>query len=225
MAGLEGGFDPERAPDVDELGDLAAYAGVALTRDGDWLVVSTDLRGDPKWSEQAEEFYRSLGGFVQDGEVHLRAQDGSSWSYAYSPTGVERSRTQAAGAERAAESTQPTEPDAGPASPEAPPAPEPPPPPPPTPEPQDFIDYPGREQSAPPPPEPPSEAAPPTPPPAQEPPAEAPPSGPPQSYRDLRLPHDDDARPSPPGRALLMTVVLVVGVLLIIGLALLVSGF
>ena len=107
MAGLEGGFDPERAPEVDELGDLAAYAGVALTRDGDWLVVSTDLRGDPKWSEQAEEFYRSLGGFVQEGEVHLRAQDGSSWSYAYSPTGVERSRTQAAGAQQAAQSASP----------------------------------------------------------------------------------------------------------------------
>ena len=228
MAGLEGGFDAERAHEVDELADLAAYAGVALTREGDWLVVSTDLRGDPKWSEQAEEFYRSLGGFVQQGEVHLRAQDGSTWSYAYSSTGVERSRTQAAGEQPEAQSTQSTEPDAGPASPEPPPAPEPTPPPTPTAEPESFIDYPGREQSPPPPSERPTE--PPTeqtwdtgtPPP---PPADQPPSGPPQSYRDLQLPHDDDARPSPPGRALLMTVVLVVGVLLIIGLALLASGF
>ncbi len=217
MGALDGGFDLDVAQHVDELSDLAAYAGVALTRDGDWLTVSTDLRGDPTWSEQAEEFYRSLSGFVREGQVNLRAQDGSTWSYQYSAGGVERSRTQPADAPASSAGTAPPE-TPGPATqpvPEASPEPGP------EPEPDDFIDYPGREPR----PDSPAPSAPSEPPASPVPYAERPPDGPPQSYREMRLPDDDDARPSAPGRALLMTVVLIVGVLLIIGLALLVSGF
>ncbi len=243
MAGLEGGFDPDVASEVDELSDLAAYAGVALTRDGDWLTISTDLRGDPTWSDQAEEFYRSLSGFVRDGAVNLRAQDGSTWSYQYSPEGVERSSTlaagEAAGAAPEAPQPDPADPadpagDSGPGSSHDPPASEPtgpPAPPETTVEPQDFIDYPGRaprtESSQTSEPPQPSEPSPdPTPAPSPTPYGEQPPASQPRSYRDLGWggASDDDPPPSPPGRALLMTIVFVVGVLLIIGLALVVAG-
>ena len=72
MAARDGWFDPDSEPEVDTLADLATYAGVTLSRDGDWLTVTTDLQGDPKWSDQAEEFYLSIAEFVREGEVHLR---------------------------------------------------------------------------------------------------------------------------------------------------------
>lgn len=132
MAARDGWFDPDQGH-VDSLADLAAYAGVTLVRDGDWLTVATDHEGDPKWSEQAEEFYRSLTGFVRQGEVHLRGEDGTSWSYSYSDAGIQRLGGPAPAAP----------------APEEPPAPTPPAPTPPPSEPG-FVDYPGKEDRPPP---------------------------------------------------------------------------
>jgi hypothetical protein len=226
MAAREGGFDPDSASTVDSLAELAAYAGVRLERDGDWLRVSTDHHGDPKWSEQAEEFYRSMAGFVQEGEVHLRGADGNAWSYAYSAAGMQqqgshgRDEPPPGAASGAATHPGSSPPDAPLPPPVTPPPATPPqaasPPGPAGPEPADpttappesgtgFVDYPGRTAG------PPRE--------------EEPPSTPP-GVRDAGWAGtDDDPPPAPPGRVLLMTVVLVVGVALIIGLALLVSGF
>ncbi len=212
MATREGWFDPDTEHEVDTLADLAAYAGVTLTRDGDWLSVTTDLQGDPKWSDQAEEFYLSIAGFVREGEVHLRGEDGSTWSYAYSPSGLQQhggtSGGGAAPAPAAAADAPAPEP---PPAPPAPPADEPPPvaqsqepPPPPADQPGGFS-YPGKEQRPAAPQQPP-----PTPPPTQD-----------AGWAGVEA----DPPPAAPGRLLLMSVVLVVGVLLIIGLALLVAGF
>ena len=211
MSARQGWFDPD-AGHVDSLADLAAYAGVSLTRDGEWLTLTTDHGGDPKWSEQAEEFYRSLSGFVQDGEVHLRGEDGSVWSYRYSPDGLAQEggtghdgATGPGGATAATArrsdpppaSEPPTEPPATPSvqQPEPPLEPQPPT------EPSGGFSYPGKEDR------PPSASPPPTPP------------------VPAWTPGEDDAPPATPGRALAMTALLVVGVLLIIGLALVVSGF
>jgi hypothetical protein len=218
MAARQGFFDPDRAHEVDTLSELATYAGVTLTREGEWLAVATDHDGDPKWSEQAEEFYRAIAGFVQQGEVHLRGEDGSTWSYAYSPAGLQE--TGAIGGDGAPPVAGSTV--ASPSSPA--PAPEPPAtpqaPPPATQDPADegrppeapqqpetgFIDYPGRQER---PPGPPKDR----------------PAAPPGMQDAGWAGVDDDPPPAPPGRVVLMTVVLVVGVLLIIGLALLASGF
>lgn len=198
MAGRDGWLDADQVAGVDTLAELAAYAGVTLTREGDWLTVATDHQGDPKWSDQAEEFYRSLAGFVQQGEVHLRGEDGSTWSYTYTPTGLQEQGRQTpptteAGAAGSAPATERPEPTTPPA--------------PPTEEPGGFS-YPGKKQP-PVPPRPPR-----------------PPSAPPRGTQDAGWAGvDDDPPPAPPGRVVLMSVVLVVGVALIIGLALLVAGF
>lgn len=204
MSARQGWFDPD-AGHVDSLADLATYAGVSLARDGEWLTLTTDHGGDPKWSEQAEEFYRSLSGFVQEGEVHLRGEDGSVWSYSYSPDGLaeqgDTGSVEASGATgaTAAGLRAPEQPPAPPASatPEPPAA---------TPEPRPEdqpggFSYPGKQDR------PPSASPPPTPP------------------VPSWSPGEDEAPPATPGRALAMTALLVVGVLLIIGLALVVSGF
>ena len=224
MATREGWFDPDTEHEVDTLADLAAYAGVTLTRDGDWLSVTTDLQGDPKWSDQAEEFYLSIADFVREGEVHLRGEDGSTWSYAYSPTGLQQHGGTSGGGTApapavAADAEAPAE-EPPPAPPE-PPAAEPPPatqgqepPTPPADQPADQpggFSYPGKEQRP----------AAPQPPAAPQQPPPAPPGGQETGWADLGA----DPPPATPGRLLLMSVVLVVGVLLIIGLALLVAGF
>lgn len=218
MSARQGWFDPD-AGHVDSLADLAAYAGVHLIREGEWLTLATDHGGDPKWSEQAEEFYRALSDFVQEGEVHLRGEDGSAWSYTYSPdglaqqgdTGPEEPRgSTGASAMTAPEPEQPPAPSAGPpepptGSPEppAPPLTEPPPASTQQPEvdPRGGFSYPGKQDR------PPSASPPPTPP------------------VPGWTPGEEEAPPASPGRALAMTALLVVGVLLIIGLALVVSGF
>jgi hypothetical protein len=217
MAGRQGWFDPD-TEHVDSLADLAAVAGVTLTRSGDWLTVATDHEGDPKWSEQAEEFYRALSGFVQDGEVHLRGEDGSTWSYAYSPGGLEQHGSTGGDGTPdpgAAPATTPPLSDESPTSSE-----------PPTPRPSDaaqpgsepppadepgFISYPGQTSRRPAPPQPSQPSAgPPTG-------SESPSWGPTAA--------DDQPPPASRGRVLAMTALLVVGVMLIIGLALLASGF
>ncbi len=73
---------------VDTLADLARFAGADLARDGDWLVVSTDEEGDPKWSEQATAFYAGLARFVLQGEVRFQGEDGVQWAYRYTPDGM-----------------------------------------------------------------------------------------------------------------------------------------
>jgi hypothetical protein len=214
MSARQGWFDPD-AGHVDSLDDLAAYAGVRLQRDGEWLTLTTDHDGDPKWSEQAEEFYRSLSDFVQEGEVHLRGEDGSTWSYTYAGGALAQQgdngwdEPPATGGATAVEQDPPAAPPqtAPPGPPVTRPA-QPPesserPSPPPAAEPQEGgFSYPGKEDR------PPSASPPPTPPVPAWTPGE-----------------DDDAPPASPGRAVAMTALLVVGVLLIIGLALVVSGF
>lgn len=210
VAGRDGWFDPD-TDHVDTLGDLAAVAGVTLTREGDWLTVATDHQGDPKWSDQAEEFYRALGGFVQQGEVHLRGEDGSTWSYSYSPDGLQEHERDAPPVEPS--SGAPGEPSA-PESSQAPEQPELPELQHPTqsqpqqpsqpPEEPGGIGYPGKQDRP-----PPRRSAPTPPPGVQD-----------AGWAGV----DDDPPPAPPGRVVLMSIVLVVGVALIIGLALLVAN-
>ena len=202
MNAREGWFDAD-ADHVDSLEELATYAAAQVRRDGDWLLVETDADGDPKWSEQAEEFYRVLGSFVREGEVHVRGEDGEAWSYHYSGDGVEQRDGDATPAPPV--SGLPTPPGGG--APEAT-------------DPSEFR-YPGREDRPQPPAAPVSYA-------------EQPPTGPyspgpgldqpgwapdPQAERAWA-----DPPPASTGRTVLMATLLVVGVVLIIGLALLVSG-
>lgn len=206
MAARPGWFDPD-AGHVDSLSDLAAYAGVSLTREGEWLSLATDHGGDPKWSEQAEEFYRSLSDFVHEGEVHLRGEDGSVWSYTYSGDGVEQHGDNGwgqASTDAAFEAPEQPTPSPPPVT-EPPPAPsatqpDPRPEPEPEAEPPGGFSYPGKEDR-------PARATPPPTPPVPD-----------------WTPGEDEAPPASPGRALAMSALLVVGVLLIIGLAVVVAG-
>jgi hypothetical protein len=192
MAARQGWFDPD-AGHIDSLADLAAYAGVRLDREGDWLTLTTDHDGDPKWSEQAEEFYRALSDFVQDGEVHLRGEDGSTWSYTYADGALAQQG------------------DTGDVAPSDPALAEHPPPGAPQPEtraepaaeaqPPEGFSYPGKEDR-------PASASP-------------PPTPPVPGW----TPGEEEAPPASRSRVLAMTALLIVGVFLIIGLALLASGF
>lgn len=74
--------------DADTLAELATSAGAAVRREGDWLLLATDTAGDPTWSDQATAFYTGLARWVRDGEVHVRGEDGSAWSYRFGPDGV-----------------------------------------------------------------------------------------------------------------------------------------
>ena len=219
MGPKSGWFDPDR-DHVDTVAELAEFAATSAHREGEWLVLSTGTEGDPKWTEQASEFYRSLGAFVRDGEVHVRGQDDQVWSYLYSADGV---------VQRGANGWDGTPGDA-PVDTAPAPAQAPAPPPAPLPgatarpsepsEPSEFR-YPG------------SEDRPAAPEPAQPPPAPLPYAGgsdaPPA--QDAPLGPDErvqrawaDPPPASAGRSALMVGLLVVGVVLIIGLALLVSG-
>lgn len=86
LAGQQGWFHQDEP--VDTLDDLARFVGATLVRDGDWLTVGTDHEGDPKWSEQATAFYLGLEGWVSEGEVRVRGEDGQEWGYHYFPGGV-----------------------------------------------------------------------------------------------------------------------------------------
>ena len=86
LAGREGPFDADTH--VDSLGELAGFAGAAVRREGDWLLLTTDVDGDPKWSDQATGFYTGLARWVHQGEVHLAGEDGGRWSYQFGPDGV-----------------------------------------------------------------------------------------------------------------------------------------
>jgi hypothetical protein len=76
----DGWFHEDDVEVVDSLRDLARYAAADLTRDGDWLTVTTDRDGDPKWSDQAAAFYTGLARFVLQGEVRVEGEDGQRWS-------------------------------------------------------------------------------------------------------------------------------------------------
>jgi hypothetical protein len=232
MGGLQGWFDADDVH-VDTLEELAQFAATSVRRDGDWLVLSTDTDGDPKWSEQASEFYRSLGSFVREGEVHVRGEDGQAWSYLYSGGAVTQRGDNGWDGTPGSAPAAASPPGAAPAPPapasQAPPsAPEPPgssPVAPPPggedlgPAPSQFR-YPGSEERPEPPPAPygPGASAPTGPPPG--PPLQQGPGVP--DYRADRA--WADPPPASTGRTLLMVTLLVVGVVLIIGLALLVSG-
>ena len=239
MGAQQGWFDADD-DHVDSLEELATFAATSVRREGDWLVLSTDTAGDPKWSEQASEFYRTLGSFVRQGEVHVRGEDGQVWSYLYSGDGVEqRGHNGWDGSPGVALAAAPPVAPEAPAPPTAeapaPPAPESPTssaaPPPEGLDPSQFR-YPGREDR-------------PAPPPSAEPPPSAPygeapsapyagspdaPYSPPPGQPGPQVPDYRaerawaDPEPASTGRTLLMATLLVVGVICIIGLALLVSG-
>ena len=85
--GTQGGSLPAEAP-LNTLEELAGLAGARAVRDGDWVLLATDKTGEPKWSQQASAFYVALAPWVSQGEVRLTGEDGTRWSYSYSPAGV-----------------------------------------------------------------------------------------------------------------------------------------
>jgi hypothetical protein len=202
--------DPTHA--VHTVADLGAFAAADVRREGDWLLLATDTEGDPKWSEQASTFYRTLGSFVRDGEVHVRGEDGQVWSYVYSGDGVVQR------GDNGWDGTPGDAPGAAPV-PEAAAPPTPTPPgvvPPEATQPSEFT-YPGSEDR----PTPPPQAQ--QPPPAPLPYAGGAPDGP--GVPDYRAERAwAEPAPASAGRTALMVALLVMGVILIIGLALVVSG-
>lgn len=58
-----------------------------ISREGDWLVLTTDPNGDPKWSHQATAFYAELSRWVSEGSVTFTGEDDETWSYSYSADG------------------------------------------------------------------------------------------------------------------------------------------
>ena len=92
MADRDGWFDPddEEWP-VSSLADLASFASASVERDGEWLVLSTDEEGDPKWSEQATAFYVELASWVTEGTVLISGEEGLDWSYTYADGAVTQS--------------------------------------------------------------------------------------------------------------------------------------
>jgi hypothetical protein len=194
----QGWFHQDEIEAVDTLADLARFVGADLTRDGDWLVVATDEEGDPKWSEQATAFYAGLARWVLQGEVRFEGEDGSQWSYGYTPDGMVQEGVNgwdgssgAAPAHVAAVAGPPQAPSTPDlrSSPSPGPSPSPPPPSPPTPLPT-------------PPPEPDA-------------------WGEPSPAQDFWA---DDPAPRGGNRTVAMTALLVVGLILIIGVAFLAAG-
>ena len=206
--------DPDHA--VHTVSDLGSFVAADVRREGDWLLLGTDTDGDPKWSEQASTFYRTLGSFVREGEVHVRGEDGQVWSYVYSGDGVQQrgdngwdgTPGDAPVAAPAPEAAAPVAPPTPPAAPTPPgvTAPEPT-------QPSEFT-YPRSEDRPSP----------------QPPPAPLPYAGGAPDDRSAQLPDDRAERawaepaPASAGRTALMVALLVMGVILIIGLALIVSG-
>lgn len=206
---LQGPFDADDlsvlGSPVESFADLAAVAGVRMVREAEWLSVSTDLEGEPTWSDQAAAFWTGLGRFATDGEIVVRGADGATWGYRYTGAGVERSGepgSPPAGATPpvgASSGPSPAEPEAqgdapdGPTPPAGPPA---------TggsvgwPPPVDPSEHPS------------SGAA-----------AGTPPDGGYGAFFDDRAP-----APRSPGRTAAMTALLVVGVLLIVAVAMLTAG-
>lgn len=83
MAARDGWYDPEEWP-VESLDELASFAASAtVAREGDWLVLTTDEAGDPKWSDQATAFYVELARWVGEGAVALVGEDDETWGYTY----------------------------------------------------------------------------------------------------------------------------------------------
>jgi hypothetical protein len=173
----DGWFREEEVEAVDTLADLARFVGADLTRDGDWLVVSTDEGGDPKWSAQATAFYAGLSRWVLKGDIRFEGEDGAQWAYRYGPDGMVQDGVNG------------------------------------------WDGSPGSEPDAAAPPAPPAPSSPATAPPA--PPAE------PAAWADPRPAHDfwaDDPSPRQGNRTVAMTLLLVVGVILIVGVAFLAAG-
>jgi hypothetical protein len=186
----DGWFQEDDVEAVDSLRDLARYAAVDLTRDGEWLTVTTDEDGDPKWSDQAAAFYTGLARWVLQGEVRVAGEDGQRWSYRYTPDGlVQEGVTDDTGAGNPRDETSAAAPLPEPAT---PPTQLTQPPQPPLPAPPTGATGPGTD-------------------PATDPAAAA---------RDFWA---DDPAPRP-RRTLAMTLLLVVGVILIIGVASLAAG-
>jgi hypothetical protein len=65
------------------LADIAWIGIAALTRKGDWIEFGPDDQGDPKWSDEATEFYVAIAPFVREGTVRFEGEDGAEWSYSY----------------------------------------------------------------------------------------------------------------------------------------------
>ncbi len=209
----EGWFDADQP--VDDLGELARFVGADLARDGDWLVLTTDRHGDPKWSDQATAFYAGLARFVHEGEVTLRGEDGAQWTYRYSPEGMTTVGTSGwKGATPAGPVDQPP-PSAGPGAASGPAAPEPP-----VGDPRPAADPPPWQSQLPPPqprpaqnPESPGDEGAGTPPPTP-------------GYPPADSPFWSDSTPAPrsTARTVGMGLLLILGIILLVGVAALTAG-
>ncbi|MBS43343.1 MAG: hypothetical protein CMH83_09325 [Nocardioides sp.] len=73
--------DPESP--VTDLSSLVDFAGAAMTRDGDRLLVSPAVDSDPKWSDQATAFWVALAPYADAGMVAFEGEDGETWMYRY----------------------------------------------------------------------------------------------------------------------------------------------
>lgn len=91
MAARDGWYDAEEWP-VESLDELASFAASAtVAREGDWLVLTTDEAGDPKWSDQATAFYVELSRWVGAGSVAFVGEDDETWGYSYAAGGLTQS--------------------------------------------------------------------------------------------------------------------------------------
>ena len=75
---------PER-PDLPVREELGVFLNAECLRHGEWLVLSPDRLGDPKWSLRATRRYLWLSHLVSEGEVRVEGEHDETWSYVYAP--------------------------------------------------------------------------------------------------------------------------------------------
>lgn len=195
---------------VGSLEELAPFAGARAVRDGEWVLLATDRSGQPTWSEQAWAFYAGLAREVRAGDVRLRGVDGVEWSYRYTDQGLVQDDSSASvDAFRAVSS-----PDTAPPEPLVVPSAEPPVAGSPEPPVAGSPEPPAPDEPVPgwPPPVSTNEAAP------------APSAWPPADRQAEPFWRSDEPAPRSTGRTVAMTLLLVLGVLLIVGVAMLAAG-
>ncbi len=205
LGSKQGAFEAEHP--VDSFEELARYAAADVRRDGEWLELAPFTAGSPGWSEQATAFYVGLHRWVDEGAVQVAGEDGRRWSYTYAEDGVVRSGSDPdvspetprfdLGTQAGTDSAgAPTDPTTA----EVPDQPDHPAEPPSAP----LFTYPGQKP--------------------RDPADEPAPAADPFAQLGRSRAEDPGHEPAPPGRRLAMTAALIVGVLLIIGLAFVVSG-
>lgn len=186
---------------VSSLEELAPFAGARAVRDGEWVLLATDRSGQPTWSEQAWAFYSGLAREVHAGDVRLRGVDGIQWSYRYTDVGMVQEETPAlAGPWSTGQPAPlPADPPPGPGGTGAPTGQGP----------AEVSSDPGGVDPA-------LAAWPPTPDPS--------PTWAPAGHQDDAFWRSDEPAPRSTGRTVAMALLLVIGVLLIVGVAVLAAG-